>query len=437
MPRRWLWVVPVLAALAAAGGAWLDPSPALAAASAALVATAVVAVLGWRAKRRLERLATQLDRVARGELEDPPLEGYALEWQALGRSLEAVGVSMRARLDEIASERARVVRLLEKLPPAILLFDGSTLAYANAAARAWFDLPTRAVGQRIAEVLESDDLAKVVARARETDSEVEIEIEHGGRTLDASAAPTTEGEVALVVTDLTETRRVEAIRRDFVANASHELKTPVAGLQALSESLGLAMERDPDRAHRMIERMQHETSRLATMTRDLLDLARLEEITSERTTQRTDLAEIVDGQVRRLLPLCRERDVRIETDLPTGGDVDAAPEDLRLIAANLLENAIRYNREGGWVAVAVRSGDDEVGLEVADSGIGIPDSDQDRVFERFYRIDKGRSRAQGGTGLGLSLVRNAVQRYGGTVRLRSTPGEGSTFTVTLPPASDR
>jgi signal transduction histidine kinase len=172
---------------------------------------------------------------------------------------------------------------------------------------------------------------------------------------------------------------------------------------------------------------------LAQLVRDLLDLARLEEDTTGGAgMRRVDLGQLVRDQADRLANLAADVGVTLHCDGVAAARLVGSPGDLRLIVTNLLENAIRYNRPGGKVHVSVgRSGADVV-LEVVDNGIGIPEADQDRIFERFYRVDKGRSRAAGGTGLGLSIVRHATERHGGDVTVRSVLGEGSTFRVVLP-----
>jgi two-component system sensor histidine kinase SenX3 len=222
-----------------------------------------------------------------------------------------------------------------------------------------------------------------------------------------------------------------------VTNASHELKTPVAGIQALSDSLGLAIDRDPDRARSMIRRLQLEAQRLANLVRELLDLARLEEDTVSHSRHRVDVAQLVRVQAHRVGRLAQEHGVTVRADCPEPASVISLPEDIRLIISNLLENAVQYNRPGGEVVATVRRGSSEVEIEVADTGLGVPDADRDRIFERFYRVDKARSRQAGGTGLGLSIVRNAVQRHGGEVSVRSVLGEGSTFRVVLPVEGER
>ncbi len=231
-----------------------------------------------------------------------------------------------------------------------------------------------------------------------------------------------------------ERRRVESLRRDFVANASHELKTPVAGILALSESLEIAFDRDPERARAMVGRLRVEAERLSQLVRELLDLTRLEDMADRigEKRQASDLTEIVALQAERLRAEADTLKVALNVAADDAVEVSGNPADLRLIVANLLENAVRYNRPGGEVRVSVqRDGADAI-VEVADTGVGIPADDLDRIFERFYRVDKARSRLAGGTGLGLSIVRHAVESHGGSISVDSEVGRGTTFRVTLP-----
>lgn len=320
-------------------------------------------------------------------------------------------------------------RLLEHLPLAALVFDDSRLASANPAARQLL-APQASASADLAAVVGADMLA-VAAEASHVDRVVDTEIPHDARQLVARAVPLTPSRVVVLLTDATESRRVETMRRDFVTNASHELKTPAAGMQALAESIAVAIDRDPPRARQMVDRLQHEAARLSTMVRDLLDLARLED---ERPAdpQRVDLAATVHQQMQRFAELARSSDITFDDGQLRPTVVVAAPEDVRLVVANLVENAVRYNRKGGRVMLATHVDGHQAVLEVADTGIGIAETDQPRIFERFYRVDKARSRAAGGTGLGLALVRHAAQRNGGRVTVRSVPDKGSTFRVTLP-----
>ena len=430
MLRRSLVALPALALTAALAGAVLPRW--WAAVLAAVLGVALALALGGVAERRVRALSQRVMRFAEGETRlalDP--EG-STEWRRLTTALTVVGSSLDERFDALVDERARVERLLDDLPIAVLLFTDGGLAYANPAARTLFDVRDTAP-QTPLRVLGVTALAHAVAEAGETGRALEVEVRRDERALVARAAVSAPGEVALLVTDVTDVRRIDAIRSDFVTNASHELKTPVAGILALADSLGLAMQCDPDRAETMVQRLQTEAGRLAQLVRELLDLARLEEdAASQRGRRRVDVTAVLRAQVERLGPLAEDRQVTITIDAPAPAPIVALPEDMRLIVANLLDNAVQYSRGGGRVwASAGRSGG-EVVIEVRDEGFGIPDTDRDRIFERFYRVDKGRSRAAGGTGLGLSIVRHAAQRHGGDVTVRSVLGEGSTFRVVLP-----
>lgn len=433
MPRGAWLAISLLAATAALAGVWLRDSALAVMFVAGLVG---LALAGWLARSvggRLARVSDWVLMLGEGHVPEAlDLEG-SREWRRLGGALTAVGGVTRARYQEQVAERARVERLLDNLPTAVLLFSGERLAYANPAAKALFSVE-RSIGWSPLRVLGVDVLAQAVAETSETGRTVDIEVRRDDRELAARTSMTGEDEVALAVADLTETRRVESIRRDFVTNASHELKTPVAGIQALADSLGFALDRDPDRARSMVERIQKEAARLAQLVRELLDLARLEEATAQRHHGRcrVDLAALVSEQVDRHLELALREGVTLSCDCDAPAWLVGVPEDLRLIVANLLENAVQYNRWGGTVRASACRDSGEVVLEIADTGCGIPESEQGRIFERFYRVDKGRSRAAGGTGLGLSIVRHAVERHGGRMTVDSVLGEGSTFRVVLP-----
>ncbi|MDQ3710453.1 MAG: ATP-binding protein [Actinomycetota bacterium] len=434
MLRRWLPVVALTAALSALLGVAFSDRPLLAAGAAAGAGLVVAGLLSAAVERRVAQAAARLSRLPGddGAAGAATLTGDRAAWERLDAAIAEAQARFQDRVDALVDERARVERLLEAFPTAVLLFTVDGLAYANPTARALFGL-TRAGARSPLQALGVEGLAHAVTEVRETGRTVTVEVTRDERQLLARASLAAEGEVALVVTDLTEARRVETVRRDFVTNASHELKTPVAGMQALAGSLSMAFERHPERARRMIERLQQESSRLAQLVRDLLDLARLEEDTTGGAgMRRVDLGQLVRDQADRLAGLAADVGVTLRCDGVEAARLVGSPGDLRLIVTNLLENAIRYNRPGGKVHVSVRRSGADIVLEVADNGIGIPEADQDRIFERFYRVDKGRSRAAGGTGLGLSIVRHASQRHGGDVGVTSVLGEGSTFRVVLP-----
>lgn len=383
-------------------------------------------------------LARRIDS-ARGDAVGRRAFGGHQEWRELAEAIDRVVASLHMQAEQLVEERVRSKRLLGDLPSAVLLFGGDRIVYTNRAARAMFAIAADHGEVPAADVFD-DALAKTLLDAVEETHEVQrpidLELERDGVILAARAATFGVDEAVLVVRDVTRSRRLAAVRRDFVINASHELKTPVAGIQALAESLALALRHDPGRATRMVTRIEQEASRLARLVRDLLDLARLEEDDDGIDQRPVDLVQVVDGQLERLHNVAAEHGISMTTDMPDRSVIVAAPEDVRSIVANLLENAVRYNVDGGAVEVRLSRSDGRVTLEVHDTGEGIPPQERERIFERFYRIDKARSRAAGGTGLGLSLVRHATQRLGGTVSVHSELGVGSTFRVDLPVAGD-
>jgi signal transduction histidine kinase len=239
-----------------------------------------------------------------------------------------------------------------------------------------------------------------------------------------------DGAVVLVARDVTSERQLDRIRRDFVANASHELKTPVASILALAETLSEGAGQDPDTAGRFLSHLEQEANRLSRLVGDLLDLSRLEGEARERTT--VDLGEVVSEEADRLRARAEGAGIRLVVEAPEPVGVSGSKGDLGLLVHNLLDNAIQYSPDGGEVRASVRVREDRAELRVTDTGIGISSRDLDRVFERFYRADPARSRATGGTGLGLSIVRHVAESHSGDVLARSVLGAGSTFIVRLP-----
>lgn len=241
--------------------------------------------------------------------------------------------------------------------------------------------------------------------------------------------------VVVVIDDVTDRRRLEAVRRDFVANISHELKTPVGALGLLAETL--VAEPDPAVAHRLAERMVTEAFRVAHTIDDLLELSRIE---GAEGLSRDDVPvhRMIAEAVARVQGAADQLGISLEVQ--AGDDRLAVPGDRRqLVSAtyNLLDNAVKYSDRGSAVQVSTRAEGDWVEIAVRDHGVGIPQRDTDRVFERFYRVDRARSRETGGTGLGLAIVRHVASNHGGEVTVISTEGAGSTFTLRLPAAGGR
>jgi len=237
----------------------------------------------------------------------------------------------------------------------------------------------------------------------------------------------------IAIDDHSRIKRLESLRRDFVANVSHELKTPLAAIQGFVETLL----DDPDMPvatrHRFLEKLARQSDRLTTLVADLLTLSRLDEAKTHDDGEPCDFCVVVRETLRDLGPLAEKKGLRVHAQLPEQAvRLRADLEGLRQVAGNLVDNAIKYTPAGGAIHVRIVVLDDHVQFEVADTGIGLSDVDQERVFERFYRVDRARSREVGGTGLGLSIVKNTVRGLGGEVGVHSEIGEGSTFWVRLP-----
>jgi signal transduction histidine kinase len=259
----------------------------------------------------------------------------------------------------------------------------------------------------------------------------EVEIGSPARWLRATTLPTgSDGTVLLVVRDITQARQLLATRRDFVANASHELKTPVASIRAAAETLRHGAINDPPAAMRFTEQLERESIRLSRIIADLLDLSRLE--SGSELGDDVHLNALAADEVERLEDMALEHEVALLLQTEPVPRVRGSSRDLALLVRNLIDNAIRYTPSGGDVAVTVASEGRLVLLRVADTGVGIPQRDLPRIFERFYRVDQARSRETGGTGLGLAIVRHVCENHGGEVTVASELGRGTTFEIRLP-----
>ncbi len=241
------------------------------------------------------------------------------------------------------------------------------------------------------------------------------------------------GEFNELVDRLQET---EGARRQFVSDASHELKTPLAAIRLLTDSILQNEDMDNATAREFVTDIGQEAERLSRITEDLLRLTRLDSGVAE-AAERTEIAPVLERVVRMLRPVAEEKGVEILVVSITGAAAVATAGELHQIIYNLAENAIKYNRPGGYVRVKAEPGEETAVITVEDNGIGIPDGELSNVFKRFYRVDKARSRAAGGTGLGLSIVNDTVSRRGGAIRAESLPKGGTRFTVTLPSAAEK
>jgi two-component system, OmpR family, phosphate regulon sensor histidine kinase PhoR len=295
-------------------------------------------------------------------------------------------------------------------------------------------------GTRLADFVRHPELHELVAHAREARTAVEADVRlwtprarllHAGAT---ALGPEVGAPVLLVLRDLTEIESVSRMRQEFVANVSHELRTPLTTIRGYAETLLDGALDDVEHRREFVEAIRGGASRLEQMVHELLSLSELERTGGSLRRETVDLRALAEGQVRVAVAAAGRAGLTLEIEPGDPVLVEGDRARLEQVLANLIDNAIKYTERGG---ITVRLGADPgvVWCEVADTGPGIPPDDQPRVFERFYRVDKARSREKGGTGLGLSIVKHIVMLHGGEVGVRSTPGEGSTFRFEIPSGS--
>jgi signal transduction histidine kinase len=372
-----------------------------------LVAVAIIAfALGWWLAARGPR--TRSRTAARAE----------------ARRDEELAEQVRAG----SEERRRMDLVLSSMLEGVVLFgpDGQTV-FANPAAETHLGAVPRSVSTLLP--LPIQEAARRASGPRQA-AAADAEVGSPSRWLRASALPVEERMVLLVIRDVTEARRLDAIRRDFVANASHELKTPAASIQAAAETIQTASLDDPVVIPRFAAQLEREAVRLSRIVTDLLDLSRLE--SGSELEEAVAFDAVLRDEAERFDEPAAEAGVELSIRADVVPRVRGSARDLMLLVRNLVDNAIRYTRAGGRVDVTLGADDGDVVLNVSDTGLGIPQRDLPRIFERFYRVDRARSRETGGTGLGLSIVRHIVENHGGKISVESELGRGTRFEVRLP-----
>jgi two-component system, OmpR family, phosphate regulon sensor histidine kinase PhoR len=369
----------------------------------------------------------------------------------LGRSLNVLAARLREKIQDLAQEQAKVTAILDGMVEGVIAVDGHDhILLMNERARAMFDLGTGRLDRKpFLEVIRNADLHDVFREGRAAGMEAAPEVAAVRRelrmstpverTLQVHAVPLRLGPgetgVAMVLHDITALRQLEQVRTEFVANVSHELRTPLTAIQGYLETLlGGAME-DPANARRFLEVVFRHTERLGRLLNDLTDLSNIELGRVSLQLGPVSLAEVVEGTLDIIRVKADAGGVRLEARLPAELPAVQADRDrLAQILINLVDNAVKYTPPGGEVAVEATAGEGLVEVAVRDTGVGIPPGDLPRITERFYRVDRARSRELGGTGLGLAIVKHLVAAHGGALVIESRPGEGTRVRVRLPTA---
>jgi two-component system phosphate regulon sensor histidine kinase PhoR len=344
------------------------------------------------------------------------------------------------RQTALEQSRRELEDVLGSLQDAVLVVDSeSRLRFLNRAALEMFNLQIENVlGAQLIEVLPSFGINAMVgqtlAGGKSTFKEMPLYLPAATEVLLRvwPMRSTTSGAVA-IIQDLTESKRLEKVRRDFVANASHELRTPIANIRAMVETLSVDPD-DREMVQRYYPRLIEEAERLSRLVGDLLHLAKAESNATFSSVS-VSLNALIISAVNRLNNKAEKHHINIKTSAPSSIAIPGDAAALEQVIFNLLDNALMYTPENGEVNLSLEETKDEVLFRCADTGIGIPEKDQSRIFERFYRVDKARSRAEGGTGLGLAIVKHIVENHRGNISVQSEMGRGTTFTVRLPKVS--
>ncbi|MEN8235365.1 MAG: ATP-binding protein [Actinomycetota bacterium] len=391
-----------------------------------LILSLVLLTIVWIRYRRLDRDVERI--LTRFEI--------ASTAKVASRALYRGVRGLERRLEDAEDATSRLRAAAERSDTGVVITDGRReIVYANPAAS---DVLSGRLGDAVAGSRITALLERVQATGREEDLELDL-YTPARRIVRLRAVPlVAEDRVSGAVgyiQDLSRQRRVEAMRRDFLTNAGHEMKTPLGALAVLAETI--ADTEDPETRRRLVERMRTEATRMAQVVDDVLTLADIESL--ETPFAPVDVSSVLRESIARVAPVAKEAGVDITVSgIDTTAVVDGNEEQLVSAVANLIDNAVKYSTKDGdtTVTVTMSATDDEVAIGVTDRGVGIPPAHIDRVFERFYRVDRGRNRATGGTGLGLSIVRNVAITHGGSVEVESVPTEGSTFTMRLPLRKD-
>ena len=366
------------------------------------------------------------------------------EFNALADATYSLAASLQDRLNAVTEQRNELEAVLSGMVEAVLVFDAEErIIRVNRAAESLFQIAEPKVkGRSLQETVRNTELHRFVGHTLSKDDPGEREIvilsdpdiflqAHGAKLMDAQGQKI--GGL-IVLNDVTRLKALENIRRDFVANVSHELKTPITSIKGFLETLKEGAIKDPENAERFLDIIIRHTERLDTIIEDLLSLSRIER-ESERgeiTLEKGSVREVIEAVGRTCFKAARKKNISLECDVEEDLSAKFNSTLLEQALVNLVDNAIKYSEPEKKVELEAKKTVGEIVITVRDQGCGIPKEHLQRIFERFYRVDKGRSRKEGGTGLGLSIVKHIVNSHRGRIDVESSPGSGSAFSIHLP-----
>ena len=390
--------------------------------------------------RRIAQLQTYAERLLDPEVANQPLPTGDDDLGALARSLERTAPQIRGLVDTLKLESARRDAILASMVEGVLAVDKDVrVMFCNSSfARALGVRPPVHAGMALVELVRDPGLREIITGVLTTGQRMERRLTlpaAADHTFEVVAGPlagsSTPGALA-ILHDVTELERLERVRKDFVANVSHELRTPLAAIRGYAETLLDGALQDEQYNRRFIEIIQAQATRLSNIASDLLTLSELDSNAGARQPTPVAIRGVLESALRTVESAARLRGVQLLAGRIDDLTVLGNELQLEQVFVNLLDNAVKFNRPNGEVRLEARAVDGHASITIRDSGIGIPSEDLPRIFERFYRVDKARSREMGGTGLGLSIVKHVIEQMNGTIKVESRLGEGSKFTVTIP-----
>lgn len=393
-----------------------------------LIAIALSMILAYRLSKQIVKPLNSLN------LDDPLSNGQYDELAPLLHRIDSQQQQIKKQADELRKRQEEFAAVTENMAEGIVVLgtSGEILSINPAAARL-FDASGDIVGQHMLTLNRSAEVSELLS-AMENGSHAEKFLDLKGRKFQLDISPVSDDEKVsggvLLVLDVTEKERAEQLRREFTANVSHELKTPLQTISGAAELLENGLVKEPDKQE-FYARIHGESQRMISLVEDIIRLSHLDEGAQDMQRERVDLFELAKETAKQLLPEAEAAKIALKVSgEPT--ETIGIPQLLSSIIYNLIDNSIKYNHEGGRVAVSVKNADNRAILAVEDTGIGIPKEHRERIFERFYRVDKSRSKALGGTGLGLSIVKHAAMIHGARIEVESEVGKGTKVEVEFP-----
>ena len=397
--------------------------------------------LAQRASRSMEAAADGARRFANGDLDYRMDTSSYPGAEELAEAFNQMASTITDQIRNLTTESNQLSVILDTMADGVIVVNSNgQVELMNLSAEWMLESPNREADRiQLAEVVRDDGILQLVSEARATRQtrQAELELVHRRRFLNVIATPLSEGSdegVLLTLQDVTSLWQVETTRREFVSNVSHELRSPLAAIRAMTETLQDGALNDTDTAHDFLTRILNDTQRMTTMINELLELSRLESGQAPIHLAPVSLESVVAEIESRFDVSPDHERLKLETNVPDGIPLVMGEADkLNQVLANLVENAVKVTGDGGLISISANATDRWVEVKVSDNGIGIAREHLPHVFERFYKVD--RSRRDGGTGLGLAIVKHLVQAHGGDIKVESVEGEGSAFSFTLPRAS--